>query len=105
MNILSKLKSRVIKYWIECHSPMWQAKRVGLNFGENNQFFSVFWGSEPYLITIGDRCQITADVKIFTHGGGHSLRHNTPLEEDFDYKPSTSLRVGLRAFAEWYKSF
>lgn len=78
MNILSKLKSRVIKYWIECHSPMWQAKRVGLNFGENNQFFSVFWGSEPYLITIGDRCQITADVKIFTHGGGHSLRHKIP---------------------------
>lgn len=26
----------------------------------------------------------------------------TPLEEDFGYKPSTSLRTGLRAFAEWY---
>ena len=26
----------------------------------------------------------------------------TPLEEDFGYKPSTSLRDGLRAFAEWY---
>lgn len=27
----------------------------------------------------------------------------TPLEEDFGYKPSTSLRDGLRAFAEWFK--
>ena len=29
----------------------------------------------------------------------------TPLEEDFGYKPSTSLREGLRAFAEWYHSY
>ena len=27
------------------------------------------------------------------------------LERDFGYKPSTSLRDGLRAFAEWYKEF
>ena len=29
----------------------------------------------------------------------------TPLERDFGYKPSTPLRVGLRKFAEWYKSY
>ena len=27
------------------------------------------------------------------------------LERDFDYKPSTSLRTGLRNFAEWYAEF
>lgn len=27
------------------------------------------------------------------------------LEADFDFKPSTSLRQGLRKFAEWYKEF
>ncbi len=27
------------------------------------------------------------------------------LERDFDFKPSTSLREGLRKFAEWYKEF
>ena len=27
------------------------------------------------------------------------------LERDFGFKPSTSLRVGLRAFAEWYSEF
>ena len=27
------------------------------------------------------------------------------LERDFGFKPSTSLRTGLRAFAEWYKGF
>lgn len=29
----------------------------------------------------------------------------TPLENDFGFKPSTSLRDGLRAFAEWYKQY
>ena len=29
----------------------------------------------------------------------------TALEEDFDFKPHTSLRNGLRKFAEWYKEF
>ena len=29
----------------------------------------------------------------------------TPLERDFGFKPSTSLRDGLRKFAEWYKGF
>ena len=29
----------------------------------------------------------------------------TPLERDFGFRPNTSLREGLRKFAEWYKTF
>ena len=29
----------------------------------------------------------------------------TALEKDYGFKPSTSLRQGLRAFAEWYAKF
>lgn len=29
----------------------------------------------------------------------------TPLEKEFGFRPNTSLRDGLRAFAEWYKDF
>lgn len=29
----------------------------------------------------------------------------TPLEKEFGFKPSTSLREGLRKFSEWYKAF
>ena len=29
----------------------------------------------------------------------------TPLERDFGFKPSTSLREGLRKFAGWYAKF
>ena len=27
------------------------------------------------------------------------------LEEDFGFKPNTSLREGLRAFVQWYKEY
>jgi nucleoside-diphosphate-sugar epimerase len=30
---------------------------------------------------------------------------SSALERDFDFRPSTPLRVGLRKFAEWYKSY
>ena len=29
----------------------------------------------------------------------------TPLEQDFGFKPNTSLREGLRRFAEWYAKY
>jgi len=29
----------------------------------------------------------------------------TPLEQDFGFKPATPLRMGLRAFAEWYADY
>ena len=29
----------------------------------------------------------------------------SPLERDFGFKPSTSLREGLRKFAKWYKEY
>lgn len=29
----------------------------------------------------------------------------TALEKDFGFRPSTTLREGLRAFAKWYKEF
>lgn len=31
--------------------------------------------------------------------------NTTPLEEDFGYKPDTTLREGLRKFAEWYREY
>jgi UDP-glucuronate 4-epimerase len=27
------------------------------------------------------------------------------LQSDFDYKPSTSLEIGIKNFIEWYKNF
>lgn len=37
------------------------------------------------------------DIKI--------IADTSALERDYGFKPSTSLRDGLRNFAEWYKEF
>lgn len=58
-----------------------QAKKAGVAVGSNNFISSHFWDTEPYLISIGNNCQITGGVKMFTHGGGQVLRDTIP---DFD---------------------
>ena len=50
-----------------------------------------------------------SDFWVYTKTGASALNitfnSKTALEEDFGFKPSTSLRDGLRKFAEWYKEF
>ena len=53
--------------------------------------FNIAEHSRPVPMQAGDVPITYADV--------------TPLEKDFDFKPSTTLRKGLRAFAEWYSEY
>lgn len=69
MKIINKIKQLYNRYFLSYEQ---QALKAGIKMGKDNQFLSIFWSSEPYLIEIGDNCQITAGVKIFTHGGGKS---------------------------------
>ena len=63
-------------------TPEAYAKYIGVNIGVNN-FISDknCWSSEPYLITVGNHCGITAGVRFFTHGGARVARKKYP---DFD---------------------
>lgn len=47
---------------------------LGVKIGKNCSIQRCNFGSEPFLISIGDNVQITADVKFFTHGGAWTLR-------------------------------
>ena len=54
-------QSNPIKYW----------KKYGLVCGENCEIYStVNFGSEPYLITLGNNVRVTDGVKFITHDGG-----------------------------------
>ncbi len=57
------------------------ARNVGVDVGNNCEFYSSNFGSEPYLVKIGDHVQITHGVRFFTHGGAWTMREEYP---DFD---------------------
>lgn len=65
MNIITRI---VEKLRMLIYSPQRWAKHIGVNIGEDNLMGKNHWSSEPYLITIGNHCQLTT-CKIFTHGG------------------------------------
>ena len=64
-------------------SPEKRARMAGVNMGADNFIADDFWSSEPYLITIGNHCQITRGVKMHTHGGGGAVRLKYPKFDCF----------------------
>lgn len=77
MELLNKLYLVYLKY----SNPVKRARLLGVKVGENTMISSnVFFSSEPYLIEIGNNCQITSGVVINTHGGGD---FNTKLYRKF----------------------
>ena len=56
-----------------------QARYDGVIMGVQNRIESYFWSSaEPYLITIGNYCDLTEGSKIYTHGGARVARSKFP---------------------------
>lgn len=53
-------------------------KYLGVKIGKNSRFTGkkISFGSEPYLISIGDNVTITQGVKFQTHDGGVALFRN-----------------------------
>ena len=69
-----KLKS-IYKILLSKLKPLKYMKKVGVNFpeGKVHIFGKVAWGSEPWLITLGENVYITDGVKFITHDGGTLL--------------------------------
>lgn len=65
--MLRKIFNRFVKYR---KSPVSFAKSQGVNIGENCTIAIKNWGSEPYLITIGNHVHITTNVQFINHDGG-----------------------------------
>lgn len=66
---------------------IWQARRAGLVLGEGCRFarFPSF-GTEPYLITLGNHVAIASDVVFITHDGGtFAFRHQERYRKVIKY--------------------
>ncbi len=62
---------KIIKF-INKHrqSPLSYAKSIGVVIGENCTIAIYNWGSEPYLIKLGNHVHITTNVQFINHDGG-----------------------------------
>lgn len=46
-------------------------KKMGIKIGENCEIYdNISWGSEPYMISIGNHVRISNGVRFITHDGG-----------------------------------
>ncbi|MEF2655368.1 MAG: DapH/DapD/GlmU-related protein [Eggerthellaceae bacterium] len=65
---------KIKRFWLTKMNPAAYARLVGVNHGEGLHLYgSPDWGSEPWIITLGNNVYITAGVKFITHDGGTLL--------------------------------
>lgn len=65
-----RLISRVIQYIRKRSNPIAYAKSIGVSMGEHCLLQGITnWGSEPWLIRIGDYTEISFDCVFITHDG------------------------------------
>jgi acetyltransferase-like isoleucine patch superfamily enzyme len=76
---------RKIRYILNIllYSPEQYARNQGVIIGNNCNIQTRDFGSEPYLVEIGDNVQITNGTKIFTHGSGWVFRDEFPKFDTF----------------------
>lgn len=71
VNFLRKLRNLAMGLPTESGEAL--VRKLGVRFGRNCKFVSVnrrTFGSEPYLVELGDHVELAADVRILTHDGG-----------------------------------
>ena len=63
-----------------------KAKIVGVKYGKNPKFRTKYFGSEPYLIEVGDNFETFGDVYFITHDGSIGVLRNLYTEfQEMDF--------------------
>jgi len=74
MRIWNRYLRMIVKPFFEIYRrlcPLKYARFMGVNFGENCHFYGpIDWGTEPWLINIGNNVYITNNCKFVNHDGG-----------------------------------
>ena len=101
MRIINKVKQMLFFFFnIELYTPITRFKRRGGVIGKNCEIFpNVEFGSEPYLITIGNNVRITNGVRFVTHDGGMCVLRNREMLKNADL--FGRIKIGNNVFIGW----
>ena len=69
MNLVGKAFRKMAGYVEQKLHPVAYARKLGVTVGENCILGSFRFGSEPWLITLGNHVEITGNVTFITHDG------------------------------------
>ncbi|MGW4498553.1 acyltransferase [Micromonospora sp. NPDC004336] len=88
--------------WIAARDPQAYARMVGVNMRGRVTFYGMspgMFGSEPWLITLGDNVHITAGVQFVTHDGGTLIlrREHPDLEWTAPITVGDDVYIGMRS--------
>ncbi len=82
MNLFLKLYYRFLQTWSNATRERY-ARLVGVKLGKDCRLYSTNFGSEPYLIAIGDHVTVTKGVRFITHDGGLWVLRNEYPSADY----------------------
>lgn len=93
MKLMQKIRTiiyqiyRKITKLIFCYFPVTYARLIGVNIGKGCQLVDIpGFGSEPFLINIGDNVSISARVSFVTHDGARWVLDHLFKEDKPFYK-------------------
>lgn len=79
--MMNRILKKLQKYYYMYikRDPVTYARKLGVRIGDNCQILAdpqISFGSEPYLITLGNYVRISAGVQLITHDGGYWIFRN-----------------------------
>lgn len=102
LSALARICRRVY-YRICCQSPQGKLKylrKQGCVIGEGVRLYCNIdsFGTEPYLVEIGDNCVVSADVRFFTHDGGINVLNTLGYFGEKRMDKMGRIKVGNNAY-------
>ena len=96
MKIMKALRKTILP-------PIKYAKSLGVTVGDNCKFYrNITWGSEPYLVEIGNNVRITEGASFITHDGGvWVLRNLKKKDNDINIDVFKRIKVGNNVHIGW----
>lgn len=93
-----QLLRKVRHVWLMRHDPVAYARLIGVQLGRNCRILGLTagtsFGSEPYLVRLGDHVTVTTGVRFITHDGGVWVFR----EKDPDIDVIAPITVGNNVF-------
>ena len=90
---------KIIAYFYMRINPAGYARKIGVKIGNGCRIGITAWGSEPYLISIGDEVLLSGRVTFINHDGATWVFRNRP-----EYKGVSKfgqIKIGNRCFIGW----